>query len=56
MDFLRPVERFYQGHKKTNTFNPVFKGQNMVLLEADEMSDFNSEKSNGIYSIDVKLI
>lgn len=55
VDFLGPVERFYQRKKTSNTFNPVFKGQNLVLLGADEISDFNSEKNKGVYSIDVKL-
>lgn len=27
----------------------------MVLLGTSEVSNFNSEKSNGVYSIDVKL-
>lgn len=49
------VDPFYQGHKKTNTINPVFQGQNLVMLESEEASQFNSEKSTGIYSIDVKL-
>uniref|UniRef100_A0A2N9GB02 Late embryogenesis abundant protein LEA-2 subgroup domain-containing protein n=1 Tax=Fagus sylvatica TaxID=28930 RepID=A0A2N9GB02_FAGSY len=50
--FLTP---FYQGHKNTTILSPVFKGQQLVLLGASELSDFNSEKSVGVYDINVKL-
>ncbi|XP_059646591.1 NDR1/HIN1-like protein 10 [Cornus florida] len=46
---------FYQGHKMTNTLSPVFQGQNMVMLGSSEVSKYNSDKSDGIYNIDVKL-
>ncbi|KAB1222555.1 Protein YLS9 [Morella rubra] len=46
---------FYQGHKNTSVLTPAFDGQQLVLLGTSELSTFNSEKSNGIYSIDVKL-
>ncbi|XVF55839.1 hypothetical protein PTKIN_Ptkin06aG0068900 [Pterospermum kingtungense] len=46
---------FYQGHKNTSFLNTVFKGQQLVVLGADETSDFNQDKTLGIYSIDVKL-
>ncbi len=46
---------FYQGHKTTSELNPVFQGQNLVLLGTDELSEFNTEKSAGVYNIDVKL-
>ncbi|XVE96311.1 hypothetical protein REPUB_Repub02eG0210400 [Reevesia pubescens] len=46
---------FYQGHKNTSFLNPVFRGQQIVMLGADETSKFNEESTRGIYSIDVKL-
>ncbi|KAL5545746.1 hypothetical protein UlMin_005433 [Ulmus minor] len=46
---------FYQGHKNTSVISAEFKGQNLVLLDGGEISDFNNEKSSGIYSINVKL-
>jgi|UniRef100_A0A2N9GIX2 hypothetical protein len=46
---------FYQGHKNTSLLSQVFDGQKLVLLGTSEVSNFNSEKSNGVYSIDVKL-
>ncbi|KAF5473929.1 hypothetical protein F2P56_005876 [Juglans regia] len=49
------LTRFYQGHKNTTVLSPVFVGQQLVSLGTSELSKFNSEKSNGIYSIDLKL-
>ncbi|KAG7961489.1 hypothetical protein I3843_09G019300 [Carya illinoinensis] len=47
---------FYQGHKNTTVLNPAFKGQQVVLLGADELSKLNSEKSAaGVFDIEVKL-
>ncbi|KAB1222557.1 Protein YLS9 [Morella rubra] len=50
-----PLTSFYQGHKNTTVLNPVFKGQQLLLLGADELSVLNSEKSAGVFDIDVKL-
>ncbi|XP_004494243.1 NDR1/HIN1-like protein 10 [Cicer arietinum] len=49
------IDPFYQGHKTTNVLNTLFKGEKVVLLGGDQSSDFNKEKSLGIYEIDVKL-
>ncbi|XP_022132509.1 NDR1/HIN1-like protein 3 [Momordica charantia] len=49
------LSQFYQGHKNTSLLSPSFVGQKIVLLGTDGVSSFNSEKSSGIYSIDVKL-
>ncbi|GLT24901.1 hypothetical protein SLA2020_000630 [Shorea laevis] len=46
---------FYQGHKNTSYLNPVFKGQNFMLLGTEQLSEYNQETSSGTYSIDVKL-
>lgn len=45
---------FYQGHKNTTELSTVFDGQ-QLLLGASELSNYNSEKSNGYYNIDVQL-
>ncbi|KAJ8900043.1 hypothetical protein K2173_024158 [Erythroxylum novogranatense] len=50
--FLTP---FYQGHKNTTVLNPVFRGQQLVLLTSDESSQFNEDKTSGVYDIYVKL-
>ncbi|KAA8518501.1 hypothetical protein F0562_015975 [Nyssa sinensis] len=49
------LQPFYQRHKNTATLNPEFKGQNVVMLGDSELSNYNSEKSSGTYSIDLKL-
>lgn len=46
---------FYQGHKNTTVLGPVFEGQQLVSLRASDSSVFNSEKSAGVYDINVKL-
>ncbi|WCJ34205.1 Late embryogenesis abundant (LEA) hydroxyproline-rich glycoprotein family [Euphorbia peplus] len=52
VDTLNP---FYQGHKNTSVLSPVFRGQHLLVLSGDRLSDFNAEKTSGIYSIDVKV-
>ena len=49
------LDPFYQGHKKTNLLYPAFNGSTSVSLGASEVSEFNSDKTSGIYDIDVKL-
>ncbi|TYK07445.1 NDR1/HIN1-Like protein 3-like [Cucumis melo var. makuwa] len=49
------LSQFYQGHKNTSVLSPSFVGQNIVLLGTDGISSYNSEKSSGIFSIDVKI-
>lgn len=46
---------FYQGHKNTTVLSPVLEGQQEVLFGADELSKLNSEKSAGVFDIEVKL-
>lgn len=46
---------FYQGHKTTNVLTPVFKGQQVVALDADQTEDFKKENATGVYEIDVKM-
>ncbi|CAL0310544.1 unnamed protein product [Lupinus luteus] len=48
-------EPFYQGHKTTNELNAAFKGQRVIVLNADQVSELDKEKSSGVYDIEVKL-
>ncbi|TKY53149.1 YLS9 protein [Spatholobus suberectus] len=47
---------FFQHHKNTTVLSPVFKGQHVVPLGADQVSELDKEKGSGVYSIDVKLL
>ncbi|XP_022942607.1 NDR1/HIN1-like protein 10 [Cucurbita moschata] len=46
---------FYQGHKTTTVVAPQFNGQQLVLLGAQELTEFNAEKLAGVFNIDVKF-
>jgi len=45
---------FYQGHKTTSYLSTVFSGQH-VVIGSDELTQFNEEKTAGVYSVDVDL-
>lgn len=47
---------FFQHHKNTTVISPVFKGQHVMPLSADQVSELDKEKNSGVYSIDVKLL
>jgi hypothetical protein len=49
------ITRFYQGHKTTNNVSVDLQGQNIVMLEGDQLNRYNSERSSGMYRIDLKL-
>lgn len=49
------VTGFYQGHKETDYLNPVFHGQNLMVLEKDDLSKFDLETEMESFSIDIKL-
>ncbi|XP_008443594.1 NDR1/HIN1-like protein 10 [Cucumis melo] len=47
---------FFQESKSTVVVGPNnFDGQKLMFLNSDEHVEFNAEKANGIYSIDVKF-
>lgn len=46
---------FYQGHKNTTLLSPAFNSQSLVALASSGVSEFNSEKSNGIFSVYVQI-
>lgn len=50
-----PLNGFYQGHKFTSVWTPVFQGQNVVLLSGEDLNNFNAEKTTGVYSIDLRV-
>ncbi|CAM8962688.1 unnamed protein product [Rhodiola kirilowii] len=50
-----PLDSFYQGHKNTSVWSPVFQGQNLVVLSGSDLNNFNAEKLSGVYSIDLRV-
>lgn len=49
-------ETFYQGHKNTTDFGPVnFEGQHVVLLGSGGISNYDEQKKDGVYHVQVKL-
>ncbi|KAB1222554.1 Protein YLS9 [Morella rubra] len=46
---------FYQGHKNTTVLSPVFHGQQLLTLGSSEVSNFDSDKNNGIFGISLRL-
>ncbi|XP_058087909.1 NDR1/HIN1-like protein 10 [Magnolia sinica] len=50
-----PLPTFYQGHKNTTDLHPVFSGQVAIPLKSSGVVDFNSEKEEGFFSINVKI-
>lgn len=49
------LDPFYQGHKNTSSLRALFKGQQLVMLGSNEISNYNDDKKSGLYNIDVKL-
>lgn len=51
----KEVERFYQGHKNTSDLKTVFQGESVLNLQGTDRLEYELEKREGSYSIDVKL-
>lgn len=51
----RTLEPFFQHTKNTTLLSPVFKGQRVAPLSAEQGSKLEEEKGAGVYSIDAKL-
>jgi len=51
----RSLTPFYQGHKNTTVLNVVFTGTQPVTLQGEDLKQFNSEKTSGLYSIALEL-
>uniref|UniRef100_A0A7N0UWL8 Late embryogenesis abundant protein LEA-2 subgroup domain-containing protein n=1 Tax=Kalanchoe fedtschenkoi TaxID=63787 RepID=A0A7N0UWL8_KALFE len=48
---------FYQGTKNTTVWSPVLHGQSLLVLNSpDALTYFDAQKSNGIYSISLKVL
>ncbi|KAJ7970253.1 Late embryogenesis abundant protein [Quillaja saponaria] len=41
---------FHQGHKNTSFLMPAFEGQQMVVLKGHYLSEYNTQKSVGIFN------
>ncbi|KAK7278727.1 hypothetical protein RJT34_23763 [Clitoria ternatea] len=48
-------ESFRQFAKSTNTTSAVFSGQHVMVLDHQQVSEFDEDKRNGVFRIDLKL-
>lgn len=46
---------FYQGKKNTTLLHTTLSGQQLLVLDAGQVSKYDSQKGSGVYDIDVKL-
>ncbi|XP_038904447.1 NDR1/HIN1-like protein 10 [Benincasa hispida] len=51
----RLLTPFYQTPKTTSLLKGRFEGQQLVVIANNKVSEFNTEKLAGVYSIDVKF-
>ncbi|XP_020549708.1 NDR1/HIN1-like protein 3 [Sesamum indicum] len=51
----KELETFSQPVNSTSSIKTEFKGQNIVMLDDEGLSEYNEEKSSGMFSIDVRL-
>ncbi|KAL8246423.1 hypothetical protein R6Q59_007639 [Mikania micrantha] len=49
------LDRFYLGHKKETDLGTQFVGERVVVLNAGDRSEYDSERTAGLYEIDLKL-
>ncbi|KAJ1376684.1 Late embryogenesis abundant protein [Sesbania bispinosa] len=54
-DVITHMNSFRQYKKSSDPMSGVFKGQQLLLLDNDQVSEFNIDKSVGVYDIYVKL-
>ncbi|KAI4300565.1 hypothetical protein L6164_033931 [Bauhinia variegata] len=54
-DVITHMNSFRQYKKSTNTTSGVFSGQQPLLLDSEDLSQFNEDKKRGFFEIDVKL-
>lgn len=47
--------KFYQGHKNTTMVKPVFQGNSTIRLGGSEIKEFDKEKTNGEFNIDIRI-
>ncbi|KAK7345243.1 hypothetical protein VNO77_15837 [Canavalia gladiata] len=46
---------FFQHPKNTTVLNPVFKSQQVIPFTSDQVSDMETEKKSGVFSINLRL-
>ncbi|KAK9062438.1 hypothetical protein SSX86_019624 [Deinandra increscens subsp. villosa] len=50
------LDTFYLGHKKEKDVGAVFRGERVLAnLDGRDRSDYNSERTGGVYNVDLKL-
>ncbi|KAG8374036.1 hypothetical protein BUALT_Bualt11G0089200 [Buddleja alternifolia] len=49
------LPRFYQRRKSTNSLSAEFRGQHIVSLGNRERSNYDGDRSSGVYDIEVRL-
>ncbi|XP_058767684.1 NDR1/HIN1-like protein 10 [Vicia villosa] len=54
-DVITWLNSFRQYTKSTNVMSGVFSGQRVVVFDHDQVSDFEHDKKEGVFHIDVKL-
>jgi hypothetical protein len=55
VDVITHMNSFRQYKKSSDPMSGVFLGQKLLMLDNDQVTDFNKDKSVGIYDIHVKL-
>jgi len=55
VDVITHMNSFRQYKKSSNPMSAVFSGQHVLLLDNDQVSEFNKDKSDEVYDINVRL-
>lgn len=55
VDVITHMNSFRQDKKSSDPMSGVFLGQQLLVLHDDQVSEFNKDKSVGVYNIKVKL-
>lgn len=55
VDVITHMNSFRQDKKNSNPMSGVFSGQKLLMLDNDQVSEFNKDKNVGVYDIYVKL-
>jgi hypothetical protein len=55
VDVITYKNSFRQDKKKSDPMSGIFSGQKLLMLDNDQVSEFNMDKNVGVYDIHVKL-
>ncbi|CAK8544137.1 unnamed protein product [Lathyrus sativus] len=55
VDMITHMNSFRQYKKSSDPMSGVFAGQKLLMLDIDQVSEFNKDKNIGVYNIYVKL-